>query len=265
MKTTIIVQARMGSSRFPGKILKPILGEPVLFRQLERIRKATSFDNLVVATTTRPDDDVIAEECKKRNYDVYRGSNENLLDRHFKAAQLYDTESVVKIPSDCPLIDPQVIDRVIGYYQHKRFKYDFVSNLHPQSYPDGNDVEIMSLDVLENAWKHAEKNFELEHTTPYIWDNPDKFRIGNVLWEKGIDLSKSHRFTIDYVEDYEFINRVYEELYPSYPDFSLNDILDLLSQKPEIMQINAKYTGVNWYRNHLDDLNTINENDTKVI
>ena len=143
-------------------------------------------------------------------------------------------------------------------------KYDFVSNLHPATFPDGNDVEIMTMACIEKAWKEASRPLELEHTTPYIWENQEKFRIANVTWDTGLDYSMSHRFTIDYEADYQFIKRVYEELYPQKPDFSCGDILTLLTEKPEIYNINAQYAGVNWYRNHLDELKTISEGQTKL-
>jgi spore coat polysaccharide biosynthesis protein SpsF len=118
---------------------------------------------------------------------------------------------------------------------------------------------------LENAWINAKIDFEREHTTPYIWENPDKFRIGNVVWETGLDFSMTHRFTIDYKEDYEFIKRVYDELYEKNSKFSLNDILELLEKKPEIKKINQMYAGVNWYRNHINELKTISPEQTKNI
>jgi spore coat polysaccharide biosynthesis protein SpsF len=172
---------------------------------------------------------------------------------------------VIKIPSDCPLIDPEIIDKVILYYINNKEKFDFVSNLHPPTYPDGNDVEVMSFETLENAWINAKKDFEREHTTPYIWENPDKFRIGNVVWEEELDYSMTHRFTIDYKEDYEFIKKVYDELYEDNNRFGLKDILELLGKKPEINKINEMYAGVNWYRNHLNELKTISSEQTRKL
>ena len=118
---------------------------------------------------------------------------------------------------------------------------------------------------ISKVWREATRKLELEHTTPYIWENPDKFRIGNVVWDTGKDYSMSHRFTIDYQADYEFIKTVFEALYPAKPDFSCDDILQLLEERPDIYQINAEYSGVNWYRNHLDELKTISADQTKTI
>lgn len=265
MNIVVIVQARTGSTRLPGKILKKILDKPVLTLQMERMLAAKLPSKVVIATTHQKEDDPIIEVCKEYEYPYFRGHPTDLLDRHYQAAKEFEADVAIKIPSDCPLIDPSVIDRVIRFYLDNRFKYDFVSNLHPPTYPDGNDVEIMPMKILKKAWKNAEKNFELEHTTPYIWDNPQKFRIGNVRWETGLDYSMSHRFTIDYQEDLDFIKAVYEELYPKDALFSLNDILNLLEEKPEIYEINSKYAGVNWYRDHIEELRTIKQEQTKNV
>ncbi len=265
MRIVVIVQARTSSTRLPGKILKPVLGKPVLLRQIERMQRAILPSDIVVATSSNSDDDIIAGLCATSGIGCFRGSLGNLLDRHYRAARAFNADVSVKIPSDCPLIDPAVIDRVLQYYLDNSGNFDFVSNLHPATYPDGNDVEIMPMQILEQAWHEAEKDYELEHTTPFIWDNPEKFMIGNVEWETGLDYSMSHRLTLDYQEDYEFINNVYEALYPSNPAFSLNDILNLLESRPDIMQINSKYAGVNWYRNNIGELKTVDLNSTKFI
>jgi len=255
----------MGSYRLPGKVMLPLSGKPLIFRMFERVAFSNYAGKIIVAITEDQDDDELFKLCKQNNIEVYRGSSLDLLDRHFQAVKIFNADVVVKIPSDCPLIDPEIIDKVILYYINNRNKYDFVSNLHPPSYPDGNDVEVMSFKALENAWINAKKDFEREHTTPYIWENPDKFRIGNVDWETGLDYSMTHRFTIDYKEDYEFIQRVYNELYEKDNRFSLNDILNLLESKPELKKINQMYAGVNWYRNHINELKTISPEQTKNI
>lgn len=261
----ILIQARTNSSRFPKKILMPLAGKSLLERMVERVLCAKEIGNVVVVTTTDIADNIIENICIENKFKVYRGHSSDLLDRHFKAALEYDAEAVVKIPSDCPLIDPNVITKVIKFYLDNSDKYDYVSNLHPATYPDGNDVEIMSMTALKIAWENASRDFEREHTTPYIWENPDKFRIGNVEWETGQNYSMTHRFTIDYTEDYLFIKAVYDELYESNSNFSLIDILNLLERKPEIKKLNDKFIGVNWYRNHLKELNTVSENQTKLI
>lgn len=260
----IVVQARMSSSRLPGKVLLPILGKSLLTRMIERLQMIKHKALVVIATSEEKADDVIAEEAGKIDIPCYRGSLNNLLDRHYQAAKKYNAAIVLKIPSDCPLIDPRIIDQVLDFYFDHPGAYDYVSNLHPATFPDGNDVEIMTMDCIESVWKEAERPLELEHTTPYIWENQEKFSIGNVTWDTGKDYSMSHRFTIDYEADYLFIKRVFEELYPAKPDFSCEDIVSLLERKPEVYDINAEYAGVNWYRNHLDELKTISAAQTKV-
>ena len=259
-----VVQARTGSSRLPNKVMMPILDQPLLLRMLERVTAAKNTGTLVVATSTNNEDDIIAELCNENNINCYRGHPTDLLDRHYKAALPYNPDAVVKIPSDCPLIDPQIIDNVLQYYINHNDKYDFVSNLHPATYPDGNDVEVMSFETLKETWEKADKNYEREHTTPYIWEHPDKFRLSNFIWNEGIDYSTTHRWTIDYEEDYRFIKAVYEELYNENNLFGIDDILKLLYDKPEIYHINSRYAGKYWYENHLDELTHIDEYKSKI-
>ncbi len=254
-----VVQARMGSSRLPKKVFLSVCGKPLLIRMLERVQAAKYSGQIVVATSTEKEDDPIEQLCKENDISIYRGSLNDLLDRHYKAGKKFNADAVVKIPSDCPLIDPLIIDKVIKFYLDNREEYDYVSNLHPATYPDGNDIEIMSFKTIERAWQEATKGFEREHTTPYIWENKDKFNVGNVEWDSGLDYSTKHRWTIDYEEDYIFIRTVYEELYDKKPNFGLHEILNLLEEKPYIYKINEKYIGKYWYENHLDELRNITE------
>ncbi len=261
-----LVQARTSSTRLPGKILLPLSGIPLLIHMIERLQTSKLAGTIVVVTTEDSSDNPIVDLCKENKVEVFRGDMNNLLDRHYQAAKAFGGDIVLKIPSDCPLIDSKIIDFVISYYLENEGSFDYVSNLHPATYPDGNDVEVMSFGALEIAWKNATRKLELEHTTPYLWENPDKFKIGNVVWPSGKNYSMSHRWTIDYKEDYEFIKAVYENLYPKNKSFSLEDILNLTEkEKPEIQQLNAHLAGVNWYRNHLDELKTVTTEQTKTI
>ncbi|HTH83156.1 MAG TPA: glycosyltransferase family protein [Mucilaginibacter sp.] len=264
-KIVIVIQARIASSRLPGKVMLPVLGQSLLALMVERLRRVAHTATLIIATSENEEDDIIVQEAEALEVEWFRGSQENLLKRHYYAAKLLDATVVLKVPSDCPLIDPQIIDQALDYFFNTGSNYDYVSNLHPATWPDGNDVEIMTMDCLERTFKKARQDFELEHTTPYIWENPDKFRIGNLLWETGKNYSMTHRFTIDYLEDYHFIKAVFEELYPVKPDFSCQDIIDLLDKRPDIMAINAAYAGVNWYRHHLNELKTVDAGQTKII
>lgn len=265
----ILVQARMSSTRLPGKVMLEVCGKSLLELMVERLQRVSAAAGLAVVTTTSPDDDLIVEHCNSLGVAVFRGHPTDLLDRHYQAAVAFGAGVIAKIPSDCPLIDPSVIDLVLD-----RFAVgdcDYASNLHPASFPDGNDVEVMSLAALETAWHEASLEMEREHTTPYIWERPERFRLANVLWETGADAqpfrdySLSHRWTLDYREDFEFIRRVYEELYPTNQTFGLNDILELLDVHPEIASINSSYAGVNWYRHHLDELKTVDARHTRHI
>ncbi len=264
MKTLVVIQARTGSSRLPGKVLMPLAGAPLLERMVERVRTASTPSDLVVATTTESADDAIVDLCRRTGTPFFRGHPTDLLERHHGAASAAGADAVVKIPSDCPLIDPAVIDRVIGTFLAMPDARDFVSNLHPATWPDGNDVEIFTMDALELAHREARRPHEREHTTPFLWDHPERFRVENVVWETGRDLSTTHRFTIDYPEDYSLIGAVYEALWTAArPVFPLAEILSFLETHPEVHRINERYNGVNWYRHHLDELHTISKSMTR--
>jgi spore coat polysaccharide biosynthesis protein SpsF len=262
----IIIQARTGSTRLPNKVLMPLAGRPLLERMIERVRLAETATEIIVATTVEPSDDPIRSLCSRLDVNCYSGHPSDLLDRHYQAALHQRADLAVKIPSDCPLIDPKVIDRVLGHYIANTDEFDFVSNLHPATWPDGQDVEAMTMAALETAWREAMRPMEREHTTPFIWENPERFSIGNVEWESGLNYSMTHRWTIDYQEDYEFLAAVYDNLYSaSDPGFGVEQVLDFLDARPDVAEINSRYAGVNWYRNHLDELRTVDATMTRSI
>ncbi len=258
-----VIQARTGSTRLPDKVLLPLAGRPLLTRMVERVLAAQRVGTVVIATTTQTADNPIDTLCRAEGLPCYRGDADDLLDRHYQAGKLYGASTVIKIPSDCPLIDPRIIDRVITYYLKHPGCFDYVSNLHPATYPDGNDVEIVTMAALAMAHHEATRPLEREHTTPFLWENPDRFRIGNVTWDTGLDYSMSHRWTIDYEEDYRFIAAVYDALYEADPLFSLEDILAFLVNHPEVSALNSRYAGVNWYRHHMDELKTVSAAQTR--
>lgn len=264
LRLIVVIQARTGSTRLPGKVLRPLGGRSVLTRMIERVRAATTASEVVVATTTYADDDEIARICRQEDVPCFRGHPTDLLERHYRAGIAWRADAVVKIPSDCPLIDPQVIDRVLCYYLAHCEQLDYVSNLHPATYPDGNDVEVVSMDALEVAWKEARRAFEREHTTPYLWENPGRFHLGNVTWETGLDYSMTHRWVLDYLEDYRLMAAIFDTLYERKPLFGLADILYLLELRPELRQLNQQHLGVNWYRHHWHELKTIRPEQTRV-
>ncbi|HYQ04454.1 MAG TPA: glycosyltransferase family protein [Polyangiaceae bacterium] len=261
MSTLVVVQARVSSTRLPGKVLLPLAGKPLLERQIQRILAANAPFELCVATTTAAVDEPIRALCRRLSVRVFDGHPSDLLERHYRVAVACKADAVVKIPSDCPLIDPCAIESVLGRYHARPVDFDFVTNLWPGTWPDGNDVEVMTHAALESAFHNAERSFEREHTTPFIWERPERFRIDNVRWETGLDYSKSHRFTVDHPADLQFVSRVYDELCTSgQPIFSLGAILELLEAKPEILALNALYRGQSWHRAHLTELRHFYQN-----
>lgn len=258
MKTLVVVQARLGSRRLPGKVLMPLAGRPLLERLLERVRAARFPFELCVATSTAVEDEPIRRLCQRISVPVVSDHPTDLLQRHLAAGRAFGADVIAKIPSDCPLIDPAVVERVLGFYERRSNELDFVTNLHPPTWPDGNDVEVMPMWLLELAGVEATQQHEREHTTPFIWDRPERFRIGNVSWGEGRDLSKTHRFTIDYAEDYDFIARIYDELCtPERPVFGLSEILALLARKPELLRLNERWVGQSWHLSALGQLRSV--------
>ena len=266
--TLVVVQARMGSSRLPGKVALPLCGAPLLVRMLERVRAASTPFALCVATSTLPADDEVVAMARQAGVAVFRGDPDDCLGRHLGAAHAFGARTVVKVPSDCPLIDPAAIDAVLAAFAGASNggggAWDFASNLHPGSWPDGNDVEVMTVEALEIADREARRPLEREHTTPFFWEQPARFRLGNVR-RRGPDLSRTRRFTIDYLEDYRFVRAVFDALYrEGQAPFALDDILELLASRPEIAALNQCWAGVNWYRHHLDELRTVGDADTRI-
>ncbi len=236
MNIIAIIQARMGSTRLPGKVMKTILGKPVLIHDLVRIRRMKSLKGIVVATTTLEEDDII--EKTVRNYDegifIYRGDTYNVLDRYYNAAKNCKADAIVRITSDCPLIDPDVSDKVVEAFMKNNC--DYCCNNMPRTYPHGLDTEVFSFKSLENAWKSATGQYEKEHVTPYIREHPEIFKLCNVKNE--VDL-KHMRWTLDYPEDFEFIKEIYDRLGKRM--FNMEDILKILKDEPYLIEINKKY------------------------
>lgn len=237
MNIVVIIQARMGSTRLPGKVMKSILGKTILIHDLERIKRMKSINGIVVATTILDEDDIIVDAVK--NYDktigIYRGSPEDVLERYYEAAREFKADIIVRITSDCPLIDPAISDIVVETFLSN--KCDYCCNNMPRTYPHGLDTEIFSFEALEKAWKEAPP-FEKEHVTEYIINNPDKFKLINV--KNGKDLNNL-RWTLDYPEDFIFIKEIYERLYSEDKIFDMDDILELLKKEPYLAEINKKY------------------------
>jgi spore coat polysaccharide biosynthesis protein SpsF len=232
VRTLVVVPARMGSTRLPGKVLLPLAGKTLLERMVERVTAARCGFEYVVATTTDVADDPIDELCKRAGFPCFRGHPTDLLDRAYHAARVERTDTVVHIPASCALVDPAVIDRVVGAYRNKAADVDYVSNLHPPTYPAGNDVEVVPMRALEIAWRQARAPHERQHMTPFLWDQPDRFRVGNVTRETRSDASAAQRLVVETADDYEKVRAVYDALYTSErPIFSLADIDAFLDER----------------------------------
>lgn len=235
MKVVIINQARMTSTRLPGKVLKEVLGKPLLEYQIERLRRIELADELVIATTTNGTDQPIVDLCEKLGVSYYRGSENDVLSRYYEAAQKYGADIIVRVTSDCPLIDPAVIDKVIKYFLDHQGQYDYVSNVLKRTYPRGMDTEVFSFQVLQDINASAVNLLDREHVTRYIYQNPQKYRLGNVRDEED---HSDLRWTVDTQEDFEFIKMILEVIYSSKHMFSFYDCLMLLQQNPELLDIN---------------------------
>ncbi|EEA93264.1 cytidylyltransferase domain-containing protein [Pseudovibrio sp. JE062] len=227
-----ILQARLSSSRLPGKVLKPILGKPMLIHQIERIRRSKLIDELVVATSCEESDDQLEHCLKQAGCKVYRGDLSDVLSRFCGAAQqLPEASTIVRLTGDCPLTDWNVLDAAIAYFKANSF--DYVSNADPATWPDGLDVEVMTRSALFDAGKHAKLKSDREHVTSYIRNNKQHYRIGTLLNDE--DLS-ALRWTVDEPEDFAFVTKVYDRLYSSNPNFATKEILDLIAVEPDLIQ-----------------------------
>jgi len=228
-----IIQARMSSTRLPGKVLMEIMGKPMLELHIERIQRSTEISRLVVATSIGEEDNPIETLCRKIGVSCFRGSLDDVLDRFFQAAKFYQPKHVVRLTGDCPLADPAIIDRVIKL--HLKHGYDYTSNTLPPTWPDGMDVEIFRFSCLKEAAKEAKLPSEREHVTPFIQNRPQQYALGNLSNKK--DLS-GHRLTVDEIFDFDKVKRIYAALHPQKSDFSLREILSLIESDPELSSIN---------------------------
>lgn len=233
-KVVAIIQARMGSSRLPGKVLLDLAGEPMIARVVNRVRRARALHGLVIATTTEPADDALACVCDARGWPCFRGSQDDGLDRYYRAAREHGAEVVVRITSDCPLIDPDVIDRVVGEFLDRWPQVQYAANDEPcRTYPRGLDTEVFDFVSLERAWREDRNPAWREHITPYLYRRPDLFTAHNVVHE--VDYS-GHRWTVDTPEDLALVRRIYDHF--GHDRFSWLEVIALLVRHPEWEEIN---------------------------
>lgn len=241
-----ILQARVSSTRLPGKVLKPILGTPMILLEIERIKRSKLIDRLVVATSTDKTDDSLETLCNEENIPCFRGKLDDVLDRFYQTALENKPEHIVRLTGDCPLIDPSIIDQTVSFYIKNNF--DYAGNAVEPTFPDGLDVEVFSFSCLKQAWEEATLLSEREHVTPFIHNNPERFRIGH--FKNSIDISHL-RWTVDELLDFELINKIYRALYTDNPMFSTNDVLNLLKKYPELEYYNTKFSRNEGYQKSL--------------
>ncbi|MBI4685898.1 MAG: glycosyltransferase family protein [Nitrospirae bacterium] len=234
--TLAILQARTSSTRLPEKVLKPILGRPMLSLEIERILKSRRIDKLIVATSSDLPDERIEGLCNSMGINCFRGSLDDVLDRFYNAALLYKPDHIVRITGDCPLIDPYIIDTVIEFYINGGF--DYVSNALQPTFPDGMDVEVFAFTALATAWREASLPSHREHVTPFINQQCDRFKVGN--FENAVDLSFL-RWTVDEPEDFQLVTQIFEALYSNGKIFTMKDILEYIEKRPELKTMNAMH------------------------
>ena len=231
-----IVQARVASNRLPGKVLADIEGETMLTRVVERAGRASSLDQIAVATTTDVDDDPLFASCESKGHLCLRGSTMDVLDRVYRAARTLEADIVVRLTADCPLIDGEVIDQTVSAFVHADPPVDFAANRLPddKSFPVGTDTEVCSIAALEQAWTQAEEPYQREHVMPYLYEEPERFRT--LLVKSETDYS-AYRWTVDTAEDLELVRQVYAH-FGGRDNFTYRELLDLFATRPELARIN---------------------------
>jgi spore coat polysaccharide biosynthesis protein SpsF len=234
MRTVAFIQAHMSSSRLPGKVLMDVAGKTVLEQVVRRLKKCKEVDAIVVITSTKPIDNLIAEECQKMSVPVFRGSDSDVLDRFTRAALAYRADTCVRITSDCPLIDPGVSGHIIRRFKLASPPVDYASNKIPQSFPRGLDTEVFTSGALERAWRQAVEPYQRSHVTIYIYEHPEEFKLLSVT----NDVDRSHwRWTVDTLEDLQFVREVYAHL-GAEGNFTWQEIISLLAKEPALADIN---------------------------
>lgn len=237
MKVVCLVQARVGSTRLPGKILKEICGKTILHHEIDRLKKCKEIDEIVIATTDKEDDDKIVNEAKKLSVKYFRGSENDVLSRFYYAAKENNADIVVRVTSDCPCIDFEILDKMLIYFKekYKEKQVDYLSNTIKRTYPRGYDIEIFTFSALEKSYINAKKEYEREHVTPYIYDKTNNFL--KLSFENKDDYSE-YRVTLDTIEDFIVIKNIFENLYYKNPYFKLNDVVQYLNNNLHIVDIN---------------------------
>ncbi|WP_420403661.1 cytidylyltransferase domain-containing protein [Nisaea sp.] len=235
MKTVAIIQARMTSTRLPGKVLREVLGRPLLGYQVERLRRCRTLDEILLATTGNATDDPVAEFAGREGLRFWRGPEEDVLARFAGAAEMAGADIVVRLTADCPLVDPELVDQVVSTLTESDPPFDYVSNAGTGTLPAGLDAEVLRADALFAAHSEAIVRQEREHVTPFIYNHPERFACRMLRHEPPIE---GQRWTVDQPEDFELVRRILEALYPQNPAFTYRDVLALLEAHPDWTEIN---------------------------
>jgi len=223
----------MASSRLSGKVMmKPDDKNPIVYYVIKQLQNCKLLDKVVIATTNLPEDDVLADYVKDMGISLFRGSSNDVLDRYYQCAKEFSFSDIVRITSDNPLIDPTIVDLVISKYLERDF--DYVTNCHPRTFPQGTETEVFSFKTLETVWKNAKNPSEREHVTPYIYNNPDKFKLFNVDNSKNLS---NLRWTVDRENDFNLVQSLVMKI--KKRPILMNDILELFEQQPDLKKINA--------------------------
>lgn len=256
MKTVAIIQARMGSNRLPGKVLKSILGRPMLWRIVERVRATPSIAEVVVAVPDNPANEVLRRFCADNQIALFAGSETDVLDRYYRAAQHSKADPIIRITADCPMADPKLIEQLIqtygcGPYDHIGVASGAGAQLRPEGrFPDGLDAECFGFSALERAWHEATDPRDREHVTRYIWNNKETFHCGELTADH---VYPKLRLTVDHPEDFELVTKIYESLYSEGRPFELADIMKFLENNPGLVDLNRKWTEAEDYRAVLEN------------
>lgn len=242
MKTFAIMQARMTSTRLPEKILKEVLGRPLMLYEIERLRRVPEIDEMIVATTTNATDDPVVSMCEEHGVKWSRGSEDDVLDRYYQCALRHGAahgDTIVRVTADCPLIDPDVASAVIKTYFAARDRGERIDHLGIDygTLPHGTDVEVFSFDVLERTWHDGKSQMDREHVTWYMWHTPEKMRHAKYSHDKNYG---GYRITVDTPEDFELVRSILEELYQKNSRFTLDDVIEFLDSHKEIKSLNAE-------------------------
>ena len=236
IRVTAIIQARMGSTRLPGKVLIDVCGKPVLWHMLNRLRLSDNIGDIVLAIPESAHDNKLEDFAKESGFQCFRGSEEDVLSRYYEAAVRFGADIVVRLTADCPLVDPRVTDRIVK--EHLNSGADYTSNIIKRTYPQGLDTEVFNYDVLEKVSKEAKQGYEREHVTPYIYRHPEIFKLKSV--EASGKLGRPDlRLTVDTEEDLRLMREIFHRLYHQEQVFYIEDVIDLLDEYPELKAINA--------------------------